>query len=382
MWTIFGVMSLLNVKTYARIRKKIVRGVKNKLANVTKEASKVLKPKASEKTSAALFDLQGVEFTANEKPYLKAGNARAIEKKWQDFLNRKPTYTTKLYSQIRPAGAIEEIIPCMLCGSKSFKHIMTPAKKDWSYDVVKCTDCDLMFRNPNIIPEHLHLLYDQVNYNDFLTSKYGGSTRQAKYKSVLLSFSDLIPEKGPLKVLDFGCGNGLFLEIAKDRGYEGWGIDLSPESIEHAKTLLGHNRLYCGDLDKIPELENEKFDLITLWSVLAHLPRPIDTFSMIRKFLKPGGALLVFTVNPESLLLKTQHEKWNGFTRNHLAFFSAQSAKMLFRKSGFKQFYSRPHYANVQSTMRNKLTPEQWDIYKTNVLESGGGNMNRFLAFN
>jgi 2-polyprenyl-3-methyl-5-hydroxy-6-metoxy-1,4-benzoquinol methylase len=355
-------------KTLKSTRKKITKAIK-KISGTGKKSGEVAGAKEA-------------KFTKNELVYLKPNNARLIEQKWQNFITSRPVYNLESYAKIKTVGKIEEIIPCMICGCESFRHLMTPAKGDWKYDVVMCTQCELTYRNPNIIPEHLHLLYDQVDYNKFLTSKYGGSKRQAKYISVMKSFSDLIPSKGPLKVLDFGCGNGLFLEVAKQRGYEGWGVDLSPESIEHGKKALGHNRLWCGDLDKIPELKNEKFDLITLWSVLAHLPRPIDTFEMIRGFLKPGGALLVFTVNANSLLLKDQHESWNGFTTNHLAFFSPTTAKLLFRKAGYKQFYSRPHHANVFKEMIDKFTPEQWQTYKTNVLESSGGNMNRFLAFN
>ena len=339
-------------------------------------------PQPNRTTEAVGTETNAPAFSPDQLPYLEPGNFRRLERQWQDFIHDRPVYTVDSYAEVCTVGAIEEIIPCMLCGCRTFRHVMTPAKEDWRYDVVMCTDCDLLFRNPNIIPEHLHLLYDQIDYNAFLTSDYGGAKRQSKYASVLKSFADLIPAEGPLKVLDFGCGNGLFLDLAQRRGYEGWGVDLSPESIAHAKVALGHERLWCGDLDKITELQDEKFDLITLWSVLAHLPRPIETFEMIRSFLKPGGAFLVFTVNANSMLLKARREEWNGFTRNHLAFFSEATARSLFRKAGFRQVYARPHYANVLVSLRKKLTAAQWEVYRTNVLESTGGNMNRFLAFN
>lgn len=343
---------------------------------------KFIKSVVSNRKVPRILGFPAEKVTVNEATYLKDGNNRLLEKNWQDYMYSRPIFTLQSYAEAYPVSAIEEIIPCMMCGSQSFRHVMTPSKKDWKYEVVMCTQCDLLFRNPNVQPQHLHLLYDQVDYNKFLTGGYGGKKRQEKYEGVLNSFADLIPEKGPLKVLDFGCGNGLFLNLAKRRGYQGWGVDLSPHSIAHAKKMLGHDRLWCGDLQDIKELESERFDLITLWSVLAHLPRPIDTFSMIRKYLKPGGALLVFTVNANSLLLKRDLANWNGFTRNHLAFFSPSTARILFRKAGFKQVYARPHYANTLAPLRKKLTDAQWQTYKDNVLENAGGNMNRFLAFN
>ena len=321
----------------------------------------------------------------NHKPYVTKGAARKIERSWQEYLCSRPIISIDDYKKKEPVNDIEEIVPCLLCGCESFKPVFQPAKKDWEYKVVMCTECDLLYRNPNIIPEHLHKLYDGVNYNNFLSGKYGKS-RQTKYKSVLSSFKDLIPQssdsKNPLTVLDFGCGNGLALEVLKDIGYETWGIDLSPESIDAAKDLLGHDRLWCGEPQDISELKGKKFDYITLWSVLAHLPRPIETFSMLRSYLKPNGALLVFTVNANSLLLKKDKDDWNGFTRNHLAFYSPDTATKLFRKAGFGEVFHRPHYANYLGGLKSKLTDEQWHTFQKSVLEHRGGNMNRMIAYN
>lgn len=321
----------------------------------------------------------------NHEPYVIKGFARKLERSWQKFQASRPIISTAEYQQHEPVEEIEEIVPCLLCGCETFKPVFYPAKKDWAYKVVMCTECDLLYRNPNIIPEHLHKLYDGVNYNKFLSGKYGKS-RKTKYKSVLASFKDLIPEKSdptdPLTVFDFGCGNGLALEVLKDRGYETWGIDLSPESIDAAKELLGHDRLWCGEPQDIPELKGKKFDYITLWSVLAHLPRPIETFSMLRSYLKPNGALLVFTVNANSLLLKRDKDKWNGFTRNHLAFYSPDTATKLFKKAGFGEVYHRPHYANYLGGLKSELKEEEWATFQKSLLENRGGNMNRMLAFN
>ena len=358
----------------------------NMNVNLTKKNAKIILKKSINAMVSKVSTIEAKQDLAkNHKPYAIKGSARKIERSWQKFKESKPIISTVDYQKTEPVDEIEEIVPCLLCGCETFKPVFQPAKKDWEYKVVMCTECDLLYRNPNIIPEHLHKLYDGVNYNNFLSGKYG-KARQVKYKSVLASFKDLIPQssdpKDPLTVFDFGCGNGLALEVFKDRGYETWGIDLSPESIDAAKELLGHERLWCGEPQDIPELKGKKFDYITLWSVLAHLPRPIETFSMLRSYLKPNGALLVFTVNANSLLLKKDKDDWNGFTRNHLAFYSPDTADKLFKKAGFGEVFHRPHYANHLAGLKKKLTEEEWRIFQTSVLEHRGGNMNRMIAFN
>ena len=324
--------------------------------------------------------------TRNQKTYARRNEGRKLEVSWQQFLQTREPITRAEYAETMPVNDIEEIVPCLLCGSETFMPLFSPAKKDWEYHVVQCTDCGLVFRNPNIIPEHLHKLYDSVNYNNFLSGNYGRD-RQRKYRSVLSSFDDLFPKKGirdgrRMKVLDFGCGNGLALEVLQKRDYETYGIDLSPESVDAAKELLGHDRVWCGEPLDFPEIANERFDFITMWSVLAHLPRPIDTLSELRSLLKPNGALLVFTVNANSLLMKRDHQKWNGYTRNHLAFYSPDTANELFKRCGFGEVYHRPHFANHFAGLQNKLSEREWDNTRTNVLEHRGGNMNRMLAFN
>ncbi len=327
-----------------------------------------------------------VSLTANQTTYATHNEGRKLERTWQRFLHTRVPTSMQLYAEGHPTNEIEEIVPCLLCDNEEFLPLFSPAKKNWLYHVVQCSNCGLVFRNPNIIPEHLHKLYDSVNYNNFLSGDYG-KKRQTKYRSVLASFQDLIPTDGKVggqqkKVFDFGCGNGLALEVMQDRGYETWGIDLSPESVDVAKQRLGHDRIFCGEPPDFDALKEQKFDYITMWSVLAHLPRPIETLSMLRSFLKPDGALLVFTVNANSLLMKRDHAKWNGYTRNHLAFYSPDTAELLFKKSGFGEVFHRPHYANHMGGLKRKLSEEQWQITKTNVLEHRGGNMNRMLAFN
>jgi len=98
------------------------------------------------------------------------------------------------------------------------------------------------------------------------------------------------------RVLDIGCGGGLFLALLKEEGAEVIGIELSDSRAQYAKTK--HNlKIY-----KYP-IEGEfwqkgfanHFDAVTLWDVIEHVNYPYQTLRCAVNVLKEGGVLLIDT---------------------------------------------------------------------------------------
>ena len=84
---------------------------------------------------------------------------------------------------------------------------------------------------------------------------------------------------------------------------------------------------YHGAPGDVPEIAAGGFDVITMWSVLAHLAEPVEDLTMLRRLLAPDGVLLLLTVNAGSLKLRRQLAAWDGFTPNHLIFFSRRPCR-------------------------------------------------------
>ena len=105
-----------------------------------------------------------------------------------------------------------------------------------------------------------------------------------------------------------------------------YGVDLAEDAIAAARQRPGGAHTYHGAPSEIPEIAAGGFDVITMWSVLAHLAEPVEDLTMLRRLLAPDGVLLLLTVNAGSLKLKRQLETWDGFTPNHLIFFSPETA--------------------------------------------------------
>ncbi|HMN99737.1 MAG TPA: class I SAM-dependent methyltransferase [Miltoncostaeaceae bacterium] len=109
---------------------------------------------------------------------------------------------------------------------------------------------------------------------------------------------------GSPRVLDVGCGTGFLLEQLAGRGYRGVGVDLSPESVEHANRRLAE----IGAADRLTavvgsayEPPEGPFDLIALTDVLEHLEDPRRCLAALRAQLAPDGLLVISTPNRRSL---------------------------------------------------------------------------------
>jgi 2-polyprenyl-3-methyl-5-hydroxy-6-metoxy-1,4-benzoquinol methylase len=109
-----------------------------------------------------------------------------------------------------------------------------------------------------------------------------------------------------LTLLDFGCGNGAFLEALKFSGAKLHGTDFAATSVDKAKERSKTNPLIveistCNSLPlKYPD---NTFDIITLIETIEHLKNDYleSTLQEIYRLLKPGGKLFVTTPNKERL---------------------------------------------------------------------------------
>jgi SAM-dependent methyltransferase len=279
---------------------------------------------------------------------------------------------------------IEELVGCALCGEDRMQPIFRPfdrkrARPRWTYHVVRCTSCGFLYRHPGIRPERLGDLYAK-HYGKFLTGRYERHRRR-RYNLVLDAFSPIFDRGDGRRLLDFGCGTGLFLEVARARGFEIHGVDLSQDAVRQARERLGDDTAHFGAPQDVPEIAAGGFDVVTMWSVLAHLPRPVEDVAMLRSLLAPEGVLVLLTVNANSLLLKTYGSRWNGFTPNHLKFFSPTTLPLLLSQAGFEALLIRPMYGDSVEAGTTALHPRKERRLRSNIDRGNQGNMLRAVAF-
>lgn len=129
--------------------------------------------------------------------------------------------------------------------------------------------------------------------------------------------------KRKLKILDLGCGPGLYAEIFAQNGHDVTGIDISESSVDYAKKSAKDKGLEItyinADYLKTDE-EANKYDLITLIYTdigVLHPDARSKLLNFIRKTLKKGG-MFVFDVLrdnnlPDKVSLPSREASSGGF---------------------------------------------------------------------
>lgn len=93
--------------------------------------------------------------------------------------------------------------------------------------------------------------------------------------------------KNRFSLLDLGCGDGTFIDIAIKKGVDALGVEAIPRV---------HNKIINSKIENFrPELAVGKFDVISLYHVIEHLHKPIKTLNKISSWLKPDGWLVIET---------------------------------------------------------------------------------------
>ncbi len=159
-------------------------------------------------------------------------------------------------------------------------------------------------------------------------------------------------QTGPGRILELGCAAGHLLQQMQGRGWQCWGIDLSRTSLADAATRV-EAHLHRGTIDDFePPLEG--FDCIAAFDILAHLVDPVATISRAAQMLRPGGWLILSTVNEgwplvpvfrrlfAAMPVRTADLRDEMYEGQHYCYFNEQNIQQLLRLAGLEWFETRP----------------------------------------
>jgi len=124
-------------------------------------------------------------------------------------------------------------------------------------------------------------------------------------------------------ILDFGCGQGIFVKIAKKFGYQAFGYDIDPKA--------------TADFYSLKEIPNHFFDAVVCFDVIEHVDNPQKILKNIRQKLKPNGLLFLTTPNRLGLAGRIIKNKfWGLVPQGHKNVFTLSQMEGFLKTAGFK----------------------------------------------
>lgn len=137
------------------------------------------------------------------------------------------------------------------------------------------------------------------------------------------------------RILDVGCGTGLFLNEMKRAGWAAAGVEPSPGAAAYARKRFGLT-VFQGMLEDAP-FASASFDVITFWDVLEHTFSPTATLQHVAGLLAPGGMVAINIPNWDSLDRRLFGPLWVGYDPpRHLYVFTRATLTALLRQTGFE----------------------------------------------
>ena len=250
------------------------------------------------------------------------------------------------------------------------KHFLT--LKDYSvsketFDLYHDETLDMLITFPQPSLDNLGKYYESEDYISHtdnqrsLFEKLYHFIKNIALKNKLNLINSHQPNKG--RILDIGAGTGDFLSVAKKDGWQTIGVEPSTK----AKSIAIKKGVSFVELTT--ELENNSFDVISMWHVLEHVPDLDKQIKELKRLLKPTGTLIIAVPNFKSFDAKYYGKFWAAFdVPIHFWHFSKTAIKLLFEKEKMKL---------------EKVLPMKFDSFYVSLLSEKykSGKMNFIKAF-
>lgn len=263
---------------------------------------------------------------------------------WEEFYRRLESKAQSLIDPAtgRVAARYVEDVPCPLCGSSSsFPRVLRDG-----FQYVTCTSCSFVYLNPQLTREAVRDVYNDEDVRKFFFEQLllphverdqrGEFTERAR---VLKTFTS---EPRP-RLLDVGCAAGNFLMRAEEQGFIGEGLELNQLYIDYIAAHR-HVKVYARLLEEM-KYPDETFDVVTLWDVLEHLPKPVESLKEVGRVMHRGGILGLTTINHACINEAILKDRWRYYMPpDHLCSFTPALLDMLLKKCGFTVVRFEHHY--------------------------------------
>lgn len=236
----------------------------------------------------------------------------------------------------RRPGIWEDVLACPVCGGTDVDFMLAR----FGQDIMRCRVCTHRYSTPRVTFDTAVSLYrDDKTASDIYTQPMQVEIDEIKYQYGL----DLVEKLGPPgrdKIMDVGCGSGVYLRVAEANGWgQCVGVDINERYADVYAESPGVQFINSSFEDLDVARIGKDYDVIAMWSVLEHIYNVHDILDKLHAILKPGGLLFILVPNVESLATRLMRERSPTFSWKHLAHFSPKSLTHLIEAHGFDKIF-------------------------------------------
>lgn len=250
---------------------------------------------------------------------------------------------------------------CEVCGGTEFSTLGEIGEPD--HTLVRCKDCGLERIDPQPTDETLAAIYGKHYYDAWGLQQDKEAVEALKrgtFTRVIRGIGGLRPGA---KVLDCGAATGFLMGVAKDLGYEPYGVELSEYGAQQIAERFGKDRVHNGHLEDA-KFADGMFEAIFMCDFLEHVRDPETILKKAHALLAPGGKIAISMPRVGSATNRAMGLKWTHYKTEHLYYFSIENLRMLLSKMGFDSYRGK----TLVKTMNLKYIAHQFSVYPHPVL--------------
>jgi SAM-dependent methyltransferase len=257
--------------------------------------------------------------------------------------------------------------PCAICGGSGADPVWATPDRAFAvpghYTVARCRGCGFLYQRPRVRDEHLAACYpdhyprhqepsprmplkgsksrqraarwalaDGLGYGAFRDARVSLTTRLRGRRMLRRIRWNCPPWIGAGRYLDVGCGSGGSLGLARALGWRVAGIEMDEAAAALARRFT--DELHVGDILTAPFAPG-RYDVVTAFHVLEHVPDPVAVARRMLHWLAPGGLLIVEVPNAGGLGARLFGGAWSGLELpRHLSHFTPETLERVIDKAG------------------------------------------------
>lgn len=259
-----------------------------------------------------------------------------------------------------------EAVRCEFCGNAqasvafSQRDLLHRVSED-EFTIVRCDRCRFLYLSPRPTKEEIDKFYPtqyfgapapprpfskvkrwiMEDFYGYPSKEPSGFWRRLRKLALwpemmrrALVGRGLLPWVGRGRLLDVGCGHGVNAAMLAQQGWQVSGLDLGPEIVKQARTLLG-DRVQVGDLLTV-HYPDRSFDVVLMSHSLEHMYEPRRVLAEARRILDDRGRLVIAVPNAGGLEAAVFGRWWiNWDPPRHLYHFDKTTLLELLDQAGF-----------------------------------------------